>query len=153
MSLNAKMERKDVEETAAKRAQQPRREECDGCGCGREDAGRIEEPCPGCGYQVCESCACHHSRGAWLPLLLYTPSSFSSSCPRPGCPAARADAPFPSPPPGTCDCEGSNFGKLYCRMFPGWYHGHRGRSYVGSVRLALLSSLSSSCRSAQVASD
>lgn len=53
-------------EYAARPVEQPPTTECTGCGVAFDEENYFEDegPCPDCGYVACESCSCHHSKGA-----------------------------------------------------------------------------------------
>ena len=93
---------------------QPKPGRCTGCDLKFTEDDYCDGECPDCGYQTCESCSCHNSRGERCRVINVHRLSFI--CDK-----------------GTCYCPQSNFGNPYCRMDAQWYHGngHTGAMYKG----------------------
>ncbi|GJE89825.1 zinc finger MYND domain-containing protein [Phanerochaete sordida] len=52
----------------AQKPARPAKGRCTGCNTRFDDDDYCDQECPECGYQTCESCACHSSRGTcWCP--------------------------------------------------------------------------------------
>lgn len=64
-AMIAKAEKEQENKPLAK----PRTSHCTGCDEEFTEDVYVDVECPDCGYLACESCACHHSRGMFSPIL------------------------------------------------------------------------------------